>query len=122
METKIRENIDQPEVLEKLYRSDKKGFEKSFWSMLPTLAGNPVADFWKARLAASKKESVVDWKADLLFLILACFATGLLIQIPKLFHLNLPDDTFYMRNAVLIVFFGLSAYSLLTGKQAQTVQ
>jgi len=41
----IEENIDNPEKLEKLYRDDKKGFEREFINSYPDFAGNKLADY-----------------------------------------------------------------------------
>ena len=50
METVMRENLDRPGELEKLYRSDKKRFEQSFFAIYPDIAGSMMADYWKVRL------------------------------------------------------------------------
>jgi len=70
METAIRESLDYPGELEKLYRSDKKRFEQSFFAIYPDIAGTAMADYWKARLEFDHQtdpgRKVL--KSDLLFL------------------------------------------------------
>ena len=45
METKIKENIDNPEQLEKLYQSDKRSFEKAFFNIYPEIVNFKMTDF-----------------------------------------------------------------------------
>ncbi|SFE37462.1 hypothetical protein [Thermophagus xiamenensis] len=119
METKIKESIDNPEQLEKLYRADKKNFEKSFFCIYPEIADSKIADFWKVRLefdARSEAKSGTR-KTDVYFLIITCFVTGFLIKIPQIFNVELNDYFFYEKNAGLILFLGLSAYTFLTKMQ-----
>jgi hypothetical protein len=122
MANKIRENIDNPEQLEKLYRADEKGFENAFFEIYPEISEKKISDFWKVRLEFSRKKenSVKARKTDILLLILTCIVTGILIKIPNLFNIKLTDFLFYEKNAGLIVLFGLSAYSFLTKKFYKT--
>lgn len=116
METAIRENLNHPGQLEKLYRTDKKNFEKTFFAIYPDLAGSAMADYWKARLEFDH-QSESNWKVrknDVLFLIISCLLTGLLIKIPQLFGFDPDEYAFYMKNAGIILFLGLSAYAFLT--------
>jgi len=119
METKIKENIDNPEQLEKLYHADKKSFEKAFFDIYPEITDFKMTDFWKARLEFDNQNDskVKVRKTDVLFLIFTCFITGFLMKLPQLFDIKLNDYFFYEKNAGLIVFMGLSAYSFLTKKQ-----
>ncbi len=63
METAIKENLNHPGELEKLYRSDKKRFEQSFFAIYPDIAALPTADFWKARLTYDDQHDA-KWKVD----------------------------------------------------------
>lgn len=115
METKIRESIGYPLQLEKLYRSDKKGFTKSFRDLYPEISEHPIAGFWKARLDFDDKGTLkieVSGRS-LTTLFLVCAICGFLIKIPDLFNIDSAYH-FYEKNAALIVLFGLSAYALLS--------
>ena len=115
-ESTIKENIENPEQLERLYHADKKGFEHVFFIVYPEISTSPMADFWKARLEfdqPSENKFMVDRK-DVFFVVITCMLTGLLIKIPQLFDINLKEFFFYEKNAALIVFLGLSTYSFLT--------
>jgi len=116
MKNKIKENIDNPEQLERLYRADMKNFEKSFFEIYPEIADFKMTDFWKARLEfdSNRERNVNTKKTNILFLILTCLITGFLIKLPQLFDIDFEDYLFYEKNAGLIVLFGLSAYSFLT--------
>ncbi|MCE5206613.1 MAG: hypothetical protein LLF80_10995 [Porphyromonadaceae bacterium] len=119
METAIKENLNHPGELEKLYRSDKKRFEKSFFALYPEIVTLPMADIWKARLEfdhqAEPGRKVR--KRDLLFLIISCVMAGLLIKIPQLAGFDPDEYDYYVKNAGIIVFMGLSAYVFLTKSQ-----
>lgn len=116
METKIKENIDNPEQLEKLYRTDKKGFQKAFSEIYQEVADFKMADFWKARLNfAYQSDSKIEIrKTDVLFLIITCLITGFLVKLPQIFDIKLNDYFYYEKNVGLVILLGLSAYSFLT--------
>jgi hypothetical protein len=107
---------ENAEELERLYREDKKNFEKEFNTIYPALGDNKLADYWKIRLEYDRPtESKVRITAsDLTFLFAACAITCILIKLPAIFNINLKDFFFYEKNAGLIVFMGLSLYAMLT--------
>ena len=116
MKNKIKDNIDNYEQLENIFRADKKGFEKAFFDIYPEISEHKISDFWKTRLEFDNlhEDSVKIRKTDILFLIITCVITGFLIKIPQLFDVNLEEFFFYEKNAGLIVLFGLSLYAFLT--------
>ncbi|MBE9466752.1 MAG: DUF4153 domain-containing protein [Bacteroidetes bacterium] len=118
METKIKKNIDNPEQLEKLYRSDKKNFKNAFFNIYPNITDSKITAFWKARLefVNQKDTKVISRKTDVLFLILTCLITWFLMKIPQLFDIKLNDYFFYEKNAGLIILLGLSTYLFLREK------
>lgn len=118
MEELIRENITQPEVLERMYREDKKSFEIGFEQAYPDILHSDIATFWKTRL---EFDLLIDKKGeikryDIIAMIIASVIAGLLIKLPNIFGLEVKDSIFYMRNAGLIVLFGLSIYAFLTNR------
>ena len=116
IENRIKENIENPEQLEKLYRADKKIFERAFFDIYPEISGFKLAEFWNVRLGfdSPQENKLKVSRIDILFLIVTCAITGFLIKIPQIFGISLEDYLFYEKNAGLIVFMGLSAYSFLT--------
>jgi hypothetical protein len=116
IEDQIKENIENPEQLEKIYRSDNKDFERAFFEIYPEISTFKLAGFWKVRLEydSHKDDRLKIRQTDILFLIVTCAITGFLIKIPQIFNIQLKDYFFYEKNVGLIVFLGLSAYSFLT--------
>ena len=118
MEELIRENIMQPEVLERMYREDKKSFEIGFEQAYPKILHSDIATFWKTRL---EFDQLIDKKGeikryDIIVMIIASVIAGFLIKLPNIFDLEVKDSIFYIRNAGLIVLFGLSVYAFLTNR------
>ena len=114
MTEEIKKNIDNPELLEKMYRKDKKAFEICFEQIYPQIENSGAAKFWKMRLEYEKAPSKpLRFKnRDLLVMIAACLISGFFIKLPALFSFNLPEYQFYERNAAIIVFSGLIIYNL----------
>ena len=117
METQIKENMDNPVQLEKLYRSDKKSFEKAFFEIYPEIAHHQIADFWKARLEPDPLSKSDVRRTDIYFLVVTCLITGFLVKLPQVFDFNPVDNLFYEKNVGLIVLAGLSVFSFLTANQ-----
>lgn len=122
METKIKENIDNPEQLEKLYRTDQKGFQKAFNEIYQEISDFKMADFWNVRLNFDfQSESKIKVrKTDVLFLIVTCLITGFLVKLPQIFEIKLNDYFYYEKNVGLVILLGLSAYSFLTKTKINT--
>jgi hypothetical protein len=124
MEQKIMEHLNDPEVLERLYRADTKGFRLAFLSLYPAVSTHPMAPFWKARLDADSESLPANFVApgDILALVLASLIGGILIKLPDLFGFSKEITMFYERYAALIVFFGLTLYTVLTKEIRNTKQ
>jgi hypothetical protein len=114
MTEEIKKNLNDPEMLEKMYRNDRKAFELSFENIYPEIANSEAAKFWKARLEYDKSSIKTSRfkNRDLFIMIAACLITGFFIKLPALFNFNLPEYQFYERNAAIIVFSGLIIYYL----------
>lgn len=115
MKDQIKKHIHDPEQLEILYRTDKKGFEKAFHEIESELDNSPFVEFWKLRLSKDSQKTTgsVFNKQDLLYLLISCMTAGFLIQIPKIFNIDLASFPFYLKNTGLIIFFGLSLFIFL---------
>jgi hypothetical protein len=113
MTEKIKEFINDPEKLEKLYREDKKSFESGFRNIYSEIEKTEMAKFWKIRLDFEKTPSNTkqNYGTEILILIAVCLLTGFLIKIPDIFKINLIDFPFYEKNAGIIVFLGLTFYT-----------
>ncbi len=113
MKEKIKKNIDDPEIMEELYQSDKKGFASAFEEIYPDIQEFGLSRFWKIRLdydklSFSSKKLIM---ADIMKLIAVCLFTGFLIKIPAIF--GVAEEMFYFRNTGIIVFGGLILYVAL---------
>ena len=115
---RIKENINNPEELERLYRDDRKSFESGFEKIYSEIENSEMAKFWKSRLDFGKttdKMKKFSW-SDIFIMIAVCLLAGFLIKIPDLFKINLTSFFFYEKNAGIIVFFGLALYSILINR------
>lgn len=114
LKDKIKEHIDDFEFLEKLYRDNKKEFEKSFWEIYSEISSHESTKFWKTRFQFEKNENNIKVsKNEILLILISCIVTVFLIQIPHLFNFSPTASMFYEKNAGLIVFLGLTLYSFL---------
>jgi len=111
---KIKENIHNPEELEKLFRDNRKLFESSFDEVYSDIENNDLAKFWKVRLDSDKTPGKISARSmsDILVMISVCILTGFLIKIPDIFNIKLTNVIFYEKNAGIIVFLGLTLYAL----------
>jgi hypothetical protein len=114
----IRENINNPEKLEKLYRYDRKSFESGFEKIYPEIENSEMSKFWKSRLDFDKiPDKMKSFSGSEIFIMIAaCLLAGFFIKIPDLFNVNLKTFFFYEKNAGIIVFFGLTFYAICINK------
>lgn len=114
----IRLNINNPEMLEKLYRDDRKSFKTAFESIFPEIAGTEPARFWKARLDYDNKPDIMKAISmpEITMVFSVCLIIAFLIRIPDIFRLGYSEDIFYMKNAAMIVFFGLTLYTIMINR------
>jgi len=118
MQNRITENINRPEELERIYHEDKNSFQSDFEIVYPEILESEIARFWKIRLDFDKpRESASAFElADVIVLIIACAISGFLIKLPQIFNLDVKEPYYYLKNAGIIVFFGLSVYAILRNK------
>lgn len=108
MKEEILANQQDPAALERLYRSDKPAFRKSFNLLYPGLEHNTLLGFWHARLNYTGTGMAPDLRRDLLFIFIASVLAVFVAQVPAIFGLE--QESFYSRNVGFIVFPFLSAY------------
>ncbi|UCH15300.1 MAG: DUF4153 domain-containing protein [Bacteroidales bacterium] len=118
MKEKIRENINRPDILEELYRENKKAFSSDFENVYSEIENYELAKFWKVRLAYEKqREAKIQFRGyDILLLIAVCIITGFLAKLPEVFSFDENYFFFYHKNGGIILFFGLSSYAILLNK------
>lgn len=108
MRQEILNNIDDPEQLEKLYRSNSSAFAKAFFILSPEMKDDKLAHYWKARLTFEGSEIYWGDKNDWIFVVFASLLAGLIAKIPSIFTID--PEFFYTRNIGFIVFPALVCY------------
>jgi hypothetical protein len=113
MKEQILDNLNNPETLEKLYHSDRKAFREAFQLIYPDTEGMEYARFWKARLDYNARtEGLKAFSfSEISGIIAICLITAFLIRLPAIINLSYPEGIFFMKNAAIIVFLGLSVYT-----------
>lgn len=114
MKEKIKEIINDPDKLEKLYRENKKSFESDFREIYPEIQDAEAAKFWKSRLDFEHSSDMPKkmFGPDLYIMIAVCIFGGFLIKIPDLFNIDPNIFLFYQKDAGIIIFFMLAIYSI----------
>ena len=115
---KIKKNINNPEELEKLFRNNSTSFKEAFGKIYQDIENTELARFWRIRLNSDKSAEIqIRYSlSDIIVLLSACLLTALLIKIPAILNLKITDLSFYSKNAGIILFFGLTLYSLWSGR------
>ncbi len=108
MSHSIKDNLDNPVLLEKLFRDNNRLFKKEFNLVYPEIKQSPAAEIWNARL--NYENDKVRWGTgrELLIILALCFIAGLIAKIPD--FTNIAQEYFYQRNIAFILFPMLSAY------------
>lgn len=117
MKERIKEHINNPEKLEQLYRDDRNAFESGFEGVYSEIEKSELSKFWKIRLDYNKLPDKIKKSnmLDIFILISVCLITGFLIKIPNIFNVRMAE-VFYLKNAGIIVFSGLTIYVVWTNK------
>lgn len=110
MKQQMIDHINNPEILEELYRADQRNFEKYFTEISGDF-DTPLVRFWQIRLAPEQAADSTGFRFGDLFEALAiALFTAILVLIPALFT-GVGRDFFYIRDIALIAFNGLIIYS-----------
>ncbi len=108
MKEQIKNNLDNPNQLEKLYRENKTAFKKEFNILYPDIKENTTAQIWNERLNFESEEISWGTKNEMVFVIIASFIAGVIAKLPQFF--NFSPEFFYPRNIAFVVFPLLTAY------------
>ena len=104
----IRNNIDQPEMLEQLYRKDKSTFIKSFDALYPSLADHPIANAWQQRLHFKQPEISWGSKNEIYIVLALALLAGLIAKLG--FFLGINPDLYFPRNISFVAFPAIAIY------------
>ncbi|MHC1707074.1 MAG: hypothetical protein AB9842_06070 [Bacteroidales bacterium] len=108
MEEEIKNNLDQPRRLERLYREDKNRFKKAFDRVYNEIQDHLSAQIWNERLHYDSREISWGTKNELIYTLTLAFIAGLIAKLPDFTQIQ--AEYFYQRNISFIVFPGLAAY------------
>lgn len=115
MKNKIADHLRDPEMLEQLYRENRRDFSREFPEAAQD-ADSELIRFWKIRLKGEGATGAEFSLADLAMVIVIALVTALLVKLPHLFP-AIPETFFYTRNLAIIVFNGLIVYTFLQNKK-----
>ena len=120
----MKENLGNPEVLEKMYRDDRKAFRAAFDKLFQDAAGSEALKFWKARLDYESRPDMLKalTVTEIAAVIVIGLIVALLIRIPALVSLPYSDDIYFMKNAAIIVSAGLVLYTFWFNRFTETRQ
>lgn len=114
MNTLIKNNFNNPEKLEELYQSDKKGFKREFNSIYTELGDSDLAVFWNIRLNSEKHTSNIESKINIPLLLILSLITGFQAKLPFLF--NLETEDYFVKNIGYIIFPTLMIFFIVKNK------
>lgn len=114
MKQDIKAAASHPEKMEALYQGDKRRFAEAFYQVAEDLPETPLLQFWHIRMAHNhpRKEATRLERSHLLALFVSAIVAGFLIKLPEFVRLSVEPGTYYSRNVGLIVFFGMTLYTL----------
>ena len=118
MKQEILSNLGNPGQLEKLYRTDKSNFKRTFKTLYPEFKDNPLISFWNERLNFAGEEISWGTRKELLFVIIGSLLAGIIAKLPAI--LSIDEEFFYPRNIGFIIFPVLSAYFAWKNKLANS--
>jgi hypothetical protein len=108
MREKIKNNLDNPIQLERLYQENRITFKREFNLIYPDIRETATAQIWNARLNFENEKISWGTSKELIFVIVLSFIAGLIAKIPDFTEIT--PDYFYPRNIAFVVFPLLSAY------------
>jgi hypothetical protein len=108
MQAEIKNNLDNPSQLEKLYRDNKMAFKREFNLIYPEIQDTTIAQIWNARINYENEEISWGTNKELVFVIIASLIAGLIAKLPE--FMSIKPDYFYPRNIAFIIFPLLTIY------------
>lgn len=103
MEESIKNNLNSPHELEKLYREDKTSFKRAFDNVYPDIEHHMVSQVWYERLHFGQEKILWGEKNELPFVIVLAVIAGIVVNIPDWIgiideKLAIDDEYFYTRH------------------------
>lgn len=104
----ILNNLNNPGLLEKLYREDKNTFRREFNTIYSEISDHVAAKFWFERLNFSREEISWGKNGEIIVVAMLVFFAGLIAKLPHLIGMDL--DLFYQRNIGFVFLPALAFY------------
>jgi len=98
----IVDHLDQPAHLEQLYQINQKEFNSAFFDIYPSINHSLIAQVWYHRLKYSTSKSQFGNQKDWILLGIFALISALLMQLPRIFHLQ--NEFYYTRNIGFVSF------------------
>lgn len=117
MKEAIKSNLQNPENLEKLYRSDKSLFKEVFLSIYSEIEESSTSIFWYHRLTYKKETSTSRSNSHWLILILMSLIAWFIAKIPSLSSID--ESFYYTRNFPYFFLPFITIYFLWIKKTGQ---
>ncbi|MEO8512499.1 MAG: hypothetical protein ABI543_02960 [Ignavibacteria bacterium] len=126
MKQEIIDNIENPVILEKLYRDNQTEFTLNFNELYSEIKTFPIAQFWNVRLLEEKNhvayadnfeetgDNSLSKQFKLYFTVIAAFVCGTIIKFPDMIGYNFQN--FITDNGPFILFPALALFYLLKYK------
>ncbi len=108
MREEIKNNLDNPVQLERLYRDNRTTFKREFNLIYPEIRETATAQIWNARINFENEGISWGTNKEVIFILVTAFIAGLIAKIPDLTEIN--PEYFYPRNIAFVVFPLLAAY------------
>ena len=108
MREEIKNNLDNPIQLERLYQENRTGFKREFNLIYPDIRETATAQIWSARLNFENEKISWGTNKELIFVLVISFIAGLIAKIPDFTEIT--PEYFYPRNIAFVIFPLLAAY------------
>jgi len=115
MKEQIKQNIQDPEMLEILFRKDKAAFIRDFNEASGGM-DTGLVKFWQIRLKPTEQiRQHPALKTGLIALAVISVIAALLVRLPLVMTGMTPDD-FYFRNLCIVIFSALTAWFIIKNR------
>lgn len=114
MRDEILAHLNDPAKIERMYRSDKATFKRTFNALYPEVKEYSLAGYWHERLNFANDE--ISWGSakELTGVLVTSLLAGIIAKLPAILSIN--EDFFYSRNIGFIVFPLLTVYFVWKNK------
>ncbi|MGV0026535.1 hypothetical protein [Phormidesmis priestleyi] len=119
---RIRESLENPAELERLFREDSEAFQVAFESVFAENPDAIVLKVWHERLHFQPVQSDQSRLilADSILILMLCLLAGTIAKLPAYFP-QITENWFYPRNIAFVIFPALAIYFLTKNKPGKSI-